>query len=480
MKLEKYLAVLALCFFFSCGKDEKSGAASDVDPESVNPMANLVPEGISIPSFPVDSGASLALGDDSETIDDPDAKKDMAERKKEQRQRLRGEGTCLDLKIFKDVKEEAVSCYDFDSDMNPMTKDGKSTGTTTGKHSNDEACMVAFARSQMNTVKAMVDRAMGLVNGLACQALKNGDTELPAVGEEKNVASVLTDASEAGAAALGLGSDQAPEIKVATVKRESDTEFTTTLTLNNPKGKSMTLVVKNNSSADGDSGIIRMERESEASERLNDGGNNVANKVFVMSLKYKQVKATNQLKAELRHAALEKTLTLFNADGTVALEGLAENAANTVVHAIKYLAFDLNTETMEGQLSYWRNPGGSLSESARGFLFDMSLSDDGVLKGCGVSGATQDVSVRGHLATPTTKILKPVRYWHPFHSQNTNASKNSTDFSAQEGAFISKQCFKRDASTGLYLIDTAVTTSAKGYEVIPQAQSTIAPPAKPE
>ena len=85
--------------------------------------------------------------------------------------------------MFRETSPEAlVSCYQFDSDMNPtQNPSGQLYGTTdgtvggsirSGAPNSSEACMVAFARQQVQESVDSVDRSLNLVSGLLCQAKK--------------------------------------------------------------------------------------------------------------------------------------------------------------------------------------------------------------------------------------------------------------------------------------------------------------------
>ena len=64
------------------------------------------------------------------------------------------------------------------------TTDGTVGGSIrSGAPNSSEACMVAFARQQVQESVDSVDRSLNLVSGLLCQAKKDGlDSGLPAVG----------------------------------------------------------------------------------------------------------------------------------------------------------------------------------------------------------------------------------------------------------------------------------------------------------
>jgi hypothetical protein len=210
-----------------------------------------------------------------------------------------------------------------------------------------------------------------------------------------------------------------------------------------------------------------------------DDINNTANKFDLMSINYSRSTKHSQQRVqfEVRQAMIEKSYDLFTDGGLVNYGSVPDDAENDLIHAIKYVAFDINPETSEGDLSYWMNPGGRIEESARGFLFNVS-DNEGRLEGCGVSGATNSVSIRKAVTDPgEDDILAPTRYWHPREDQNIHPDKDSR-YSANEGSSITKQCFKQN-DEGIYEIDTSKTTHDRGYDVLAKASAKVDPPEVP-
>jgi hypothetical protein len=210
--------------------------------------------------------------------------------------------------------------------------------------------------------------------------------------------------------------------------------------------------------------------------------------------------------------------------------------ANSSLSSVRYVAFDVNPENFAGNLSYWQNPGGNYKENTRGFLFKMDANaTDGTLSGCAVSGAASSnfgdgYSIRRALKEAKPELLKPQGYWHPFlnvpaqgqPAQNcqdksanpptqgtfsapvtangetyitctansveqfrwykpVNAGGQEVDdfYRKDSGGLISKQCFKQQTETKKYVIDTAQTTGAAGYDLIQvstQSDKVLPPP----
>ena len=215
----------------------------------------------------------------------------------------------------------------------------------------------------------------------------------------------------------------------------------------------------------------------------NDGGNNSANKNFVMSINYDKTSenSKNIMRFEVRRAAIVNTVAPFTSRGLVNYAGVSNNASNSDIHAINYLSFDLDVDSGAGDLSYWMNPGGQYNEAARGFIFQITEDTDSRLKGCGISGAASNLSIRKALAEDID--LKPSGYLHPLRSSHAQCDSRypceSNPTKPEKGNDITMQCFKQD-SAGVYQITQAEKgTTTAGYSVFPASSNTIGAPKKP-
>lgn len=190
-----------------------------------------------------------------------------------------------------------------------------------------------------------------------------------------------------------------------------------------------------------------------------------------------------------------------------------------------------NTENSEGKLTgqkigYWMNPGSNYTENARGMVFSASLNTTtGFMEGCANSGSASidmgsGISIRRTLKegdTNTNISLTPRGMYHPFtniiDTQGGSAtittnnvgtykykkvtSNLTTEWAAvqatgtdavtfveqQVAALMTSQCFKQNATSGLWEIDTTKTTGADGYDIIKTTDTVKAltppPPPKP-
>jgi len=485
-------AVLALTAqtFLSVG----CGSKSDSDePENeagtatglVNALSAAYPGALAISVFP-EASAGLRLQTTGT------GEKSYQEKVKAADKRVRGEGECFDKEQLAErkVPTSVVTCYEFDSDMNPSTfadRPNQSWGTKDGTDGKGQACMVTFAKDQVDDVTHKVDRALAMVQGLICRAKKVADAEGAEVKKPEPDADPVDFKTAANA---GLPADAPIKFttaQVSAVTNEDDSiTYVTEITVTNPFGKSDSLVLRHTPAEEEggkESGVLSFTREPLGAALPNaqaNDPNKESDKYDVMAISYSKSKnddGTSRMTAELNQAKIAKTYDPLTDDGLVNFEGLPEQAQNGDVHAIKYVSFDLNPETGAGNLSYWMNPGGSKQESARGFLFALTADSTGKLAGCGISGATAGVSIRA-VAIDSTKKLEPVRYWHPRYAQNTSADKDNR-YTASEGSAVTEQCFQQASEGGKYVIDKSKVPSARGYEVKATAAVSVKPPQRP-
>jgi hypothetical protein len=455
-----------------------SGFISSGNGVSGNPLSAAFPSELALAAFPQSSSSALRL---DESVEDPNADKTIGEKVADSERKLAGSGDCFDPQEFKNFKpQESITCYDFDSDMNPfeVSGDSRKLGTTDGTNGAGEACMVSFARKELDDVANRVDRALALISGMLCIAKQNGlATALPEIGETLDLAAAMEN----------VGPKIFEKVSTASMVRLDDVDgnavYRSDVTITDPNGNLDEVHLVHSPVADGSStGTLWFKRQSKskllAGQQVDP--NNSENKNDVMSINYAKtlVDGRERMTGELRRASIVNTIDPFEDNGLVAYSNLPEDAQNADVHRIKYVAFDMFPDNNEGSLSYWMNPGGNYNESARGFLFSMEAGVDGGLSGCGVSGATAGVSIRKALAEPSeTNALIPVRYWHPRGSSNISADKDAR-FTSNEGSFVTEQCFKQDAD-GVYAIDSDKTADERGYEVVARDAVEVEPPMAP-
>jgi hypothetical protein len=520
-------AALAVAFI-GCGKkssdDEDTTTASN--PVSSNPAATAYPTSLAISAFPT---TSTSLADTDPENMSPDAKKS------EQEKLLKGEGSSCVPKIMDQSDKDATTetCYEFDQDMIYGTnQSGKTFGTRDGKNSSGEACLVAFARAQVKRIVGQVDRSLGMAQMALCQRKKDGETALPAVDQEIDLAPFLKKVMPKGT------------VTAAKLKRLSDASdgakvFKMSFDVSRPDGIPMVISIVHSPKSDDNTSytgyMATQVVESDATKKLAETG-----KTRVISVLYDR--SSDKMKYTLRSANVATALVAkaFGTDGqvdynlgdTTTFTGTAASSnmsygaytgyaqANDAISAMTTVSFEGNPTTNEGTFGYWQNPGGNYYERARGMLASMTYDATAkTLSGCAVSGAagtsTDGISIRR--SVKETKTMEPAGAYHPFFntqqsggtcgtpsttassdttgsyyfcpSQTTtkwyvpkDLSTNGTTFvTEQQPALFTRQCFKQNTS-GVYEIDATKTTPSAGFELIATTDTAkkISPPAAPE
>lgn len=497
----------------SCGKKSSDDdAATTVDAVTANPAALAYPSSLSIQSFPSTTSTSLV-----DTVDPTDAT--GTAKKTEQDKIISGTAESCLPKVMdqKDQDITADTCYEFDQEMiygtkTPTGKTASTRGTTDGKNSAGEACLVAFARGQVKRIVGQVDRSLALAQMALCQRKKDGETAPPAVGVEVDLAPALKKVMVKGtvnSAKMKRLADASDGAKVFTMSfdtiRPDNTPMVVTFT-HSPKNDANTSFT----------GVFY----AQISEL--DPSGTKASKTRLLSIVYDR--SDTKMKYSLRTGRFPASLlssgvgTDGQVDFNVGISASNEYSSDTV-EGMTAIAFEGNPTTNEGTFSYWQNPGGTYSERARGMLASMTYDTaTSTLAGCAVSGAAS-TSIRASIKD--SKTLEPTGAFHPFfHTETDNSpnacgtstgpttdstgdaysrtcsggtaetrkwyvptglSTNGTTFvTQQQPAFYSKQCFKQN-SAGVFAIDTALTPAAAGFELIATTDTAkkISPPAGP-
>jgi hypothetical protein len=412
-------------------------------------------------------------------------------------------------------------CYEFDSDMMYAQVVGGPNprgylGTHDGKSAGGEACVVSFARSEMDEIVQQVDKATGLVQMMFCQAKKSGlGSDLPAVGATFDMKSAVE-------TAMG---DKASNIAKAQMERLEDIDgravYLTAIEISAGSGQSTSVHLAHSPSLEGNSeynGTLWLESEGHGGAHLQG----VSDGKRLMSITYaSRINDAGQeeVEYELRSADVSALISGdafstagvldFNVSTNSSLDYLKPDGSpfaqsNDAIGNITYVAFQSNLETDETTLAYWKNPGGSPTENPRGMVIASAL-DGAELKGCATSGAASKAGVSESGVTSIRKALKdgnigafaPKGFLHPFHNTTgtvvtqaatdddgtyREVSQNGTQVkyykpaidgalaetfsTAQNGSIITRQCFKQNASTGAYEIDTAEISGGAGYELL--------------
>jgi hypothetical protein len=468
---------LAAMVCLSCSKSSDTDTAAvaeeddTVDPEETNALAVAFPDQLALNVFPT-SSSSLRLADD-EAAPSTETQEELI---KENRKKLRGgaDTECFDPSSFKrEAKDNAVTCYAFDSDMNPhkvANRPGKSWGTKNGLDDEGEACLVAFTRQETNQTLDLVKKSLALVSGMICQAKKNNaDVAMPEAGKELDLKADM----KAAAGSTMPVTEAKIEAEEGTSLADGTSEliYRSTITIKDPSGNELQVHLTNQKTEDGEVGLLSLSRPAKARLRGKSDSNNSENKQEVLSIAYEFTKEDDipNAKVELRRAAIEKSIEAFDDAGLVNFKGVPETATNSDLHMSNLVRFDMNPETGAGNFEYWMNPGAGYSESARGFVFNVE-ENEGKLSGCAITGAAFNVSIRKSLVDEAAE-LEPTGWWHPQHSQNIDADKD-TAYNAQQGSKVTKQCFEQDAE-GVYAVSTDAT---RGYELVDPAKSGVSIP----
>ena len=481
-------SIIAAMTFISCGKKEEDDeeestsktptSSTSSSYESTNELASSFPGTLALSVFPQDVDLSLNLQD--EATEDKTAKEQIEERV----EIINGEGDCAPP--LKPRQETSVTCYEFDNDMNPFNNGPAGNGgTKDGKHTDGEACMVAFARQEVLNTTQHIDSSLGIAASMLCAAKKaDAGLELPKVdGDPLDLSTYLKSAG-------GGKIDKVQKATIAAVQSTDNDEigYLTTIVMDIGGKKRKTQILYFEESESGQITAVEPAGGIFEGAKLQDE-NNTENMNRVIDVRFSRAGGKNKVKIDV--ANILNTIDPFK-DGSINYAGIPQSAENSTANSFYSVRFDMDDESV-GKLSYWRNPGGRHEESARGFLFDIE-EDDGKLSGCGVSGATSDISIRAS-ATDSSKDLKPVRYWHPFAGNNTHADKDSRYTGGGQGPLVTVQCFTQNSTSGLYELDnekTAAVRSAtgsdleaintRGYDVVPQETSAtkFTPPEKPK
>ncbi len=519
------LAVTGLVITPACGSKKKdSPAATNTDTVAANPAALAYPTNLAITAFPASTSTSLTEVDATDGTG--------AAKIDEQAKILRGEGDSCLPKVMSQSDKDATTndCYEFDQDMLYGTgPNGKTFGTKNGKDTATEACLVGFSRAQVKRVVGHVDRSLAMAQIALCQRKKAGETAQPGVGETIDLAPFMKTAMPKAT------------VTTATMTRQADASdgakvFNMSFNLTRPDGIPMIVKITHSPKNDTKSsytGVVY----TQISEK--NAAGTAEPMTRLISIMYDRT--DDAMKYSLRTGRFATGLVAgaIGSDGQVDFNTGAEFTApstddanygkytayaqpNDAVSGMTAISFEGNATTNEGTFSYWQNPGGNYRERARGLLASMVYdAATGTLSGCAVSGAAvSDLGIGTSIRSSVkeTIALSPNGAYHPFfktgagnndcgnvstsastdangkfyfcpsvptikwYEPNADLGANGVKFATEQTpAFYTRQCFKQNATTALYEIDTAKTTSASGYELVAVADTTkrIAPPGKP-
>ena len=547
MKLHNIQMILTFTILTACGQGKPTASINGTDktvegtdPSAVsqtNTLAVVYPTSLAITAFPTSSSSTSLADDESfQLADDTTAVKNDRAAKI-----LKGGegGTCLpdSLKPQGDTDFTDDKCYEFDQDMIYGAKDGKTfLGTKDGKNSKGEACLVGFARAKIRRVVNSVDRSLGMIQMMLCQAKQR---------QSKSTA-VAFDLSKVGATidlTATMANNEAQAVpSVAKITRLDDVvdgdktykSFKSEVVVVRQDGVAMSIKLFHvQKDADNKSfyGVLQISEQLQDKDNVGEGGSGAADgKKRMMSVSYGRDTAadgTPTVAYELRNGLFHKDLVAkaygsdnlldLNAGGNFSVATSDAKygkysdfaADNLAIFGITYISFSGNPNTNVGTFSYWQNPGSSYTENARGMVAKLEDAGGGLLKGCAYTGAVasdQTLAFSIRKALKEGKSLEPKGFFHPFFNNSTanntdtigkfftktvnslaskwylpeNTTNGNKFVTAAAGNLITKQCYTQDATSRMYNIDTSVIKTAKGYEYVETAAATsIAPPPTP-
>ena len=428
--------------------DSEDSVEDIADIVSTNSLALSYPDSLSLTILPesVESSTSLKLVE-GET-------RTLREKKRQADKLLNGTAdSCLPSIFSRPVDKTRVTCYEFDQEMIYGTNPSGSTyGTRDGKAENGEACLVTFARNKAKRVENLVDRALGYIQGMLCQAKKEGlDSEMPDVGEELDLKEVLTTAmgrkvSKVSSAKIKRLADQdSRPIYEIDIIVNKNSEVRETHLLHSPASDSdnstyygvLWSKVTGYEDPFGGDAADNQPKDPHLSvqyaKTLNSDGTYSVQAEFLRGNIHSDLsdKAFVNGVLDLNVGADFEVAQTDNNYGSYKKDSQSYYSHNEAVTGMVYIAFNLNPDDSTGNISFWRNPGSNYSENARGMVFSIEKDESSEkLKGCAVSGATTGTGLTNALSIRKAKkegvSLNPNGFLHPFAHTETNHKVNCT------------------------------------------------------
>lgn len=524
----------------NCGKKDSGSDDVATDTAALNIS---YPMGLSISIAPQNNSAMALVSNDKS-----DDKEDSVKVKNQEAERLvRGEAdSCFPPRLEKaDQPPANETCYEFDSEMIVVkSSDGSTTrsGTANGvsKTVANEACMVTYTRNQVKRITGLVDRTLGMVQMMLCQANKSGSGAPVSDGGRVDFKGIM----EAAATAAGKDPARMP-ISTAAMTKSGDA-FVTEIAMKMPSGpgqppsdsdpvEKITLThTPGNADNTEYSGTVAITRDRDFSGQ---------GKQRILTISYKR--AAGRVKYRLLTASVADHIAPDAIQDGVLNLNAGTNSSNQYVDAggtvygnqndgmsgVLAVGFDMDPDTNAGTFSYWQNPGGSYDEEARGFIFKTDAnSSTGLLSGCASSGAYSGGSIRKAIKTGTPSFA-PDKSYHPIACGDGNngavagcttpdinnptvdnadsalqyyvtakndgqsgqttlrmyiprvSNYNSSDSAARKWAFqknenfVARQCFSQN-DEGTYEIDDTEMDyqGTAGFELLPSSTDTLPKP----
>lgn len=474
------------------GGDTGSSTVESPGSLSINPLAASYPEGLAMSSFPdevdsnpgiaapgtlaIESNFNMALSVNIEPVHPRELLEDIASR-------LDGSASqCFEASVLEQIllsSNDVEYCFGFDygiisgeaigtgdlGQVNPAVTEVSNSNANfdeedlkvkfesivSSANNSGEACMIAVSKNLVSNATGKISAALQLFQGMLCQAKKSSLLgSLPGVGEQVDLSNAFSAISASG----GVSIDS------ATLKRLADQNdnsvYKSTIGLNTGTNEVDIVLVH---SPDGNSnenytGVLYLQQNGDK----NDG-------VSINYVKSGNTYQNSNIKYEVRTMRLSDSsgTSLFSDDGTINFSGQSTSVGNETLEGISYFAFDINPSNYEGSMAFWMNPGGSYSESARGFIFETTQNSvSGALSGCAYAGAYRAGSIR-----KAFKENSPLAVTGCFTPQINNGVCGSSG--DNQGNQYWKQCFSQNSSSGVYEI---TTSASDGYEVLNSGTST--------
>jgi len=459
--------VVAAGIAVNCGKKKDDSSDSSTD---TNALSLSYPLGLSLAVAP-QSNSSTALTDD-------DREQNVRVKNEEAGKLVRGEADdCMPSALKRqEPMMDNERCYEFDSEMIYIKQGGTFVnGTKTGEATtvSGEACMVTYTRTQVKRITGMVDRTLGMVQMMLCQAKKAGQGAPTSDGGSVDFKAIM----EAAITAAGKDPSHMP-FNSAKMTKSGD-NFVTEIEMKRPSApnqppaaddptEKITLTHKPNNDDNTEfEGSVVMRRSKDF------GGGNMER---IITINY--VRSSGRVKYRLLTAAMNKDISAnaVDADGKLDLNvstnangeyvnpatGAAYSQQNDAANGILAVSFDMDPDTNAGDFSYWQNPGGNYNEDTRGFVFNMTADSSGLLSGCSSSGAFSGGSIRKAMKLGST--IAPDRSYHPFScgndSGNAQAPCTGTEGSPQSDSDGSYYASSRGGQTINMYVPTVGSSSA--------------------
>lgn len=372
---------------------------------------------------------------------------------------------------------EKVLCYEFDWGL----EQGYPVDTNGDKKPGSDACLVQFTRAEFDAAKAYLDLANAVQSAMLCEAKKRGKAKELTENETLDLSAALRE--------ISARDSKGAKFSAGKISRRSDRDgkkvYETEILINTPceqcGDEANDFLLKINHTP-----LNEQNSEYEGYLSIKADLPPAGPALLAATEKFRAVAVRYRMSkvGELDRLKMKVTTASMNADhfsgandpygvdGELELNaGSNEDGSfgeqntpppavpannqpspgdNQYLENMKLIYIDGFPTEKVYDFAYWRNPGGSYNENARGFVFNTSRDKDGVRRGCGVAGASAATAVGSdsaysiRKALAEGKALEPKGYLRPFKCTEGNEQKF--------GEKVWLQCFKQN-SDGRYEVD---------------------------